>query len=92
MDTLGWLPHDRYSIALKQDGVLLTLNAEGRYELNARKHLFLPVGVRRILSLESGSLAVLVARPKSNSLLVHSASMVAAIMFQHYAKQGLFHD
>ncbi|ONI88021.1 hypothetical protein ALI22I_19950 [Saccharothrix sp. ALI-22-I] len=90
-EVLGWRPGDRHDVRMLSDGAIVSIDADGRFRVNARHHVFVPAGVRRILSVESGDPVVLVARPKSRTLLVHSTSMVASLLFRHYTTHGVFH-
>lgn len=85
LETLGWHPEDAYDLVVLADGVVVSLETTGRFRLNARRHVFVPAATRQILGIQAGDRLLLVACEQQSTLTIHPSSMVADLLFRHYA-------
>ncbi|MFD0205567.1 MULTISPECIES: hypothetical protein [Saccharothrix] len=87
IDALGWQPGDRHEVVVTPDGAVVSVDPEGSYRIDKRRHVFLPAAVRQGLGVATNDRVVLVARLEIATLTIHATSTIADLILQHYVTQ-----
>ncbi|NKQ59378.1 hypothetical protein HFP15_41755 [Amycolatopsis sp. K13G38] len=80
LTALGWQPGDRTAVELLDSTIRVRHDPRGRYAINDRGQVFLPVGARKLLGISANTQVALIAFPEHDALLVHPCPVVTAVL------------
>jgi bifunctional DNA-binding transcriptional regulator/antitoxin component of YhaV-PrlF toxin-antitoxin module len=81
---LGWRPGDQIEVEVLPGAAALRRSPRGRFQVDTRGHVFLPVATRTVLGLPVGGRVVLLAVPGRNLLMIHPPGVVTALLAARY--------
>jgi bifunctional DNA-binding transcriptional regulator/antitoxin component of YhaV-PrlF toxin-antitoxin module len=86
---LGWPPGRRLQATVANDAVLIHPIPTGPHRVGSRGDLAVPAPARDLTGLHPGDLALLVASPPHQVLIVHPAAVVTRLLTDLYTRQSL---
>jgi hypothetical protein len=81
---LGWSPGHRVEIDVVNGGLAIYPTDRGRYVLDRRHGLSLPVSTRRMVGIDHHDPVILVAALADDMLLVHPEWFIGRLLRDHY--------
>jgi bifunctional DNA-binding transcriptional regulator/antitoxin component of YhaV-PrlF toxin-antitoxin module len=63
----------------------------GRFHVDSRGNVFLPAATRTVLGVHSGDRIVLVASPRTRTLLIYPVAVVASLLANLYRESAAGH-